>query len=183
MLFRSNAVAAATPAHAYLFTGPRGTGKTSTGRILAKAVNCLAPAAGEPCNACVSCQAFSEGRALDLIELDAASNRGIDEVRALREAAGYAPNSARFKVYLPASESAQVAPIVSTRPDLPRGNGELILVVDDEHSIREVAKETLRTFGYRVLTANDGTEALALYAQHTSEIRIVLTDKIGRAHV
>ncbi|MGE0134235.1 MAG: DNA polymerase III subunit gamma/tau [Dehalococcoidia bacterium] len=95
-----NAVASGAPAHAYLFTGPRGTGKTSTGRILAKAVNCLAPVDGEPCNTCVSCEAFQSGRALDLIELDAASNRGIDEVRALREAAGYAPNSARYKVYL-----------------------------------------------------------------------------------
>lgn len=95
-----NAVAGGTPAHAYLFTGPRGTGKTTTGRILAKAVNCTAPEAGEPCERCPSCEAFNRGAALDLIELDAASNRGIDEVRALREAAGYAPNAARYKVYL-----------------------------------------------------------------------------------
>ncbi len=95
-----NAVAAGSPAHAYLFTGPRGTGKTSTGRILAKAVNCEAPREGEPDNACASCLAFNEGRALDLIELDAASNRGIDEVRALRESVGYAPNSGTYKVYL-----------------------------------------------------------------------------------
>jgi len=95
-----NAVAGGTPAHAYLFTGPRGTGKTTTGRILAKAVNCTAPEAGEPCDRCPSCEAFNRGAALDLIELDAASNRGIDEVRALREAAGYAPNAARYKVYL-----------------------------------------------------------------------------------
>ena len=95
-----NAVAAGSPAHAYLFTGPRGTGKTSTGRILAKAVNCEAPRGGEPDNACISCLAFNEGRALDLIELDAASNRGIDEVRALRESVGYAPNAGSYKVYL-----------------------------------------------------------------------------------
>ena len=95
-----NAVAAGSPAHAYLFTGPRGTGKTSTGRILAKAVNCEAPRAGEPDNACNSCVSFNEGRALDLIELDAASNRGIDEVRALRESVGYAPNAGSYKVYL-----------------------------------------------------------------------------------
>ena len=95
-----NAVASGSPAHAYLFTGPRGTGKTSTGRILAKAVNCEASEGGEPDGECRSCVAFAEGRALDLIELDAASNRGIDEVRALRESVGYAPNAAAYKVYL-----------------------------------------------------------------------------------
>ncbi len=83
---------------------------------------------------------------------------------------------AQFKVYLPASESPQIAAAAAPRPDLPHGNGEMILVVDDENSIREVARETLQAFGYRVLTANDGTEALALFAQHKDEIRIVVTD-------
>ncbi len=95
-----HAVAAGTPAHAYLFTGPRGTGKTSTGRILAKAVNCTANIEGEPCGACASCVTYDEGRSLDLIELDAASNRGIDEIRDLRESAGYSPTAGRYKVYL-----------------------------------------------------------------------------------
>ena len=95
-----HAVAAGTPAHAYLFTGPRGTGKTSTGRILAKAVNCERPDEGEPCGECTSCVTYDEGRSLDLIELDAASNRGIDEIRDLRESAGYSPTAGRYKVYL-----------------------------------------------------------------------------------
>lgn len=95
-----NAVASGNPAHAYLFTGPRGTGKTSTGRIMAKAVNCASPDDGEPDDSCPSCRAYDAGQALDLIELDAASNRGIDEIRDLRESAGYAPSSGRFKVYL-----------------------------------------------------------------------------------
>ncbi|MFC1967784.1 DNA polymerase III subunit gamma/tau [Chloroflexota bacterium] len=95
-----NALRSGRVAHAYLFCGPRGTGKTSTGRILAKAVNCLTNGRDEPCNSCSLCQAVTEGRAFDVIEIDAASNRGIDEIRDLRERAGFAPNLARYKVYI-----------------------------------------------------------------------------------
>ena len=87
-------------AHAYLFCGPRGTGKTSTSKILAKAVNCLDPQDGEPCNACENCRAINEDRFLDVIEIDAASNRGIDEIRGIREQVRFTPSMGKRTVYI-----------------------------------------------------------------------------------
>ena len=95
-----NALEQGKVGHAYLFCGPRGTGKTSAARLLAKAVNCLAGGHGEPCNACTMCQAIAEGRSFDLIEIDAASNTGVDDIRDLREKVNYAPTEARHKVYI-----------------------------------------------------------------------------------
>ena len=86
--------------HSYLFCGPRGCGKTTTARIIAKAANCLDLQDGDPCNACSVCQTINEGRFMDIIELDAASNRGIDEIRDIRDKVNFAPVQGRRKVYI-----------------------------------------------------------------------------------
>ena len=94
------AVAQGRLAHAYLFAGQRGVGKTTVARILARAANCLSPQEGEPCNACENCRRILAGKSLDLVEIDGASNRGIDQIRRLREEVNYVPAGARYKVYI-----------------------------------------------------------------------------------
>ncbi len=95
-----NAIKEKRIAHAYLFTGPRGVGKTTTARILAKTLNCENQKNSEPCNECEMCKSIQSSQLIDIIEIDAASNRGIDEIRSLRDSVKYAPTRGKYKVYI-----------------------------------------------------------------------------------
>jgi len=153
-----NALTSDRISHAYLFCGPRGTGKTSTARSLAKAVNCLTNGHGEPCNNCSMCQAITEARALDVIEIDAASNTGVDDIRSLREKVNYAPNEARYKVYIidevhMLSTSASNA-LLKTLEE-PPPHVIFILATTEAHKILPTIMSRCQRFDFRRLPLED----------------------------
>jgi DNA polymerase-3 subunit gamma/tau len=150
-----NAIAAGRLHHAYLFCGPRGTGKTSVARILAQAVNCLAPRDGEPCGECANCTAIAADRFLDLQEIDGATNRGIDEVRGLREDARYAAINGRAKVYIIDEVHMLTEPawnaLLKTLEEPPAGT-VFILATTDPRKIPLTALSRCQRFDFHRLT-------------------------------
>jgi DNA polymerase-3 subunit gamma/tau len=153
--------------HAYLFAGPRGTGKTTTARLLAKAVNCRAPEEERPCNACSLCGAINEGRLLDLIEIDAASNRGIDEIRDIREKVGFRPNEGRFKVYVLDEAHMLTEPafnaLLKTLEE-PPPHVIFALVTTDPHKIPATISSRCQRFDFRRIALGAMVERLAYIA-------------------
>lgn len=161
----TNAIKANRIGHAYLFSGPRGTGKTTIARLLAKAVNCLdlPPNKAEPCGKCLSCKGIAESRIIDLIEIDAASNRGINEIRELREGIKFSPVSSKYKVFIIDEVhmlTTEAFNALLKTLEEPPSHAIFILATTEIHKVPATILSRCQRFDFRKLRVNELSERL-----------------------
>ena len=158
-----NAIITHQISHAYLFAGPRGTGKTSAAKIFAKAVNCHHSEDGEPCNKCETCKAITKGQLNDVIEIDAASNNGVEEIRDIRDKAKYAPTQADYKVYIIDEvhmlSTGAFNALLKTLEE-PPANVIFILATTEPHKIPLTIISRVQRFDFRRISATDSFERM-----------------------
>ncbi len=180
-----NAVAADRLVHAYLFAGPRGTGKTTTARLLAKAVNCLEGPTPTPCGECHVCLSIRDGHAMDVVEIDAASNRGIDEIRDLREKVKYSPAESRAKVYIldevhMLTKEAFNA-LLKTLEE-PPAHAFFVLATTEPHRVPATIVSRCQRFDFRLIPTRAIADSLLQVAQSEGlDIEPEAVDAIARA--
>ncbi len=180
-----NAVVRDRLAHAYLFTGPRGTGKTSVARILYRAANCERAVAGDPCNTCPLCTAALDGRALDLVEIDAASNRGIDDMRDLRDKVAYRPGEGRYRLYIidEAHELTGAAwdAFLKTLEE-PPAHAIFVLATTEAHKVPATILSRCQRFDFRRIPFEATRGQLARVAEAEGlEVEGAVLDRLARA--
>lgn len=163
-----NALNSGRIAHAYLFSGPRGTGKTSTARILAKALNCEQGPTAEPCGHCHNCERITAGTSMDVLEIDAASNGGIDQIKELKEQIAFTPVESRYKVYIIDEVHMLTTPafnaLLKTLEE-PPAHAIFILATTDPQKIPATIHSRCQRFEFRRVTVDEIAEHLAMVAE------------------
>ncbi|MBB3114646.1 DNA polymerase-3 subunit gamma/tau [Paenibacillus phyllosphaerae] len=158
-----NAIREQRVSHAYLFNGPRGTGKTTAAKVMAKAINCERGPATEPCNECDACRGITAGTIMDVVEIDAASNRGIDEIRDIRDKVRYAPSEVRYKVYIIDEvhmlTSEAFNALLKTLEE-PPGHVIFILATTEPHKLPATIISRCQRFDFRQVSLPEQTERL-----------------------